>query len=723
MQPLLALVGLSALLCAPAIASAEPRLPAGSDTPGALASGDTTNARGAFEDGFVVDLTAGQSLKVELRSTDFDAFLSATGPDGATVGEDDDSLGGSNARLNFTATQSGRYRIVASTYQRGQMGDYTLRADVWVRRPLVVARLDLPARAEGNLSDSDARRPDGQWVKAFRFNAKAADEIEARLSASFDALLILIAPTGEVVAQADEGGGGTDAKLRAGLPMTGEYTLLVTAPTTGGAGTFQLELLGAEPASATPPRPLAAGVMERATMAPQLGGTRVSDRYTIAAKGGQYLDARMSAEAFDPLLSLIGPGGDLLATDDDSGGGTNARIRYTLPTGGNYTLIASRFDAATGGDYLISAELAQPPAVTSAQLRLGQQVRGEFSTGDVRLVQGTGFADLYRFDGKAGQSLSVSLTSHAMPALRVTTPSGETLAVPPVEETGESTFTLPQTGGYLFALVSEKTEEASYLLKVTEADAKALQAARATLTVGTTFDGDFKSADRNRPNGEGKVDGFDLQVPTAGLYDLSLEADELDPVLELQSADGELIEQNDDYGGGTNARIRRPLAAGRYRVMAMSLGSNTGRYRLRAEAAPDLPFEMNPVQMGAVVIGDLTNDDPLLSGNDRRADIYRLQLKAGEAVTITLRSTDIDSVLRVVDDLGAVLGENDDFGEQVDARVSFVQPYDGEVTIYCTSVGGGEGGEGEGPIAAGTGTGAYRLEVKPGLTRPSETSL
>ena len=723
MKRLLGLVGLSALLLAPAVAAAEPRLPVAEELSGTIGGGDTTNARGALEDGFVVDLTAGQSLKVELRSSEFDAFLSATGPDGATVAEDDDSLGGSNARINFTAVTAGRYRIAVSSFQRGQSGDYTLRADVWVRKALTVAKLDLPARAQGALGDSDARRADGQWVKAFRFNAKAADEIEARLTAQFDAYLILLSPTGEVVAQADEGAGGTDAKLRAGLPMTGEYTLLVTTPSTSSAGTFQLELLGAEPASAKPPVPLTPGAMQRANMAAQVGGTRVSDRYTVAAKGGQLLDARMSAEAFDPLLSLIGPGGDLLATDDDSGGGTNARIRYTLPTGGNYTLIASRFEAATGGDYLISAELAQPPAVTSAQLRLGIQLRGAFTTGDIRTIEGNGFADLYRFDGKAGQTLTVGVTSHAMPALRVTTPSGELLSVPAISAMGESTFTLPQTGGYLFALVSDRSEDASYQLKVVEADAKALAATRTALTVGTTFDGDFKPSDRDRPDGQGKVDAFDLEVATSGLYDLSLEADELDPVLELQSADGEVIETNDDFGGGTNARIRRPLAAGKYRVMAMSLGGQNGRYRLRAEGTAEVPFEMNAVQMGAVVLGDLSNDDPMLQEINRRADIYRLQLKAGEAVTITLRSTDIDSLLRVVDELGATIAQNDDFGEQVDARVSFVQPFDGEVRIYCTSIAGEGSEEGAGPIAAGTGTGAYRLEVKPGLTRPSETSL
>ncbi|NQW62314.1 MAG: pre-peptidase C-terminal domain-containing protein [Deltaproteobacteria bacterium] len=722
MKRLLGLVGLSASLFAPAPASAEPRLPVAEELSGTITVGDTTNSRGAIEDAFVVDLTAGQSLKVELRSSEFDAFLSATGPDGATVAEDDDSLGGSNARINFTAVTAGRYRIAVSSFQRGQSGDYTLRADVWVRKPLVVAKLELPARAQGALTDGDARRADGQWVKAFRFNAKAADEIEARLTAQFDAYLILLSPTGETVAQADEGGGGTNAKLRASLPLSGEYTLLVSSAASGSGGDFTVELLGAEPASATPARPLTPGTMQRANMAAQVGGTRVSDRYTLVSKGAQYLDARMSAENFDPLLSLVGPGGDLLATDDDSGGGTNARIRYTLPAAGNYTLIASRFDAATGGDYLLSAELTQPPTVAALPLRLGTQLRGAFTTGDVRPIQGTGFADLYRFEGRAGQMVTVAVTSHAMPALRVTTPSGEQLPVPAVSATGESTFTLPQTGGYLFALVSESAEDATYQLKVVEADAKALAATRATLTVGTTFDGDFKPSDRDRPDGQGKVDGFDLEIPTAGLYELKLEADELDPVLELQRADGEALETNDDYGGGTNARILRPLAAGRYRVNAMSLGGQTGRYRLRAEGYAEVPFEMNAVQMGAVVLGDLSNDDPLLQEISRRADIYRLPLKAGQAVTITLRSTDVDSLLRVVDELGTTIAQNDDFGEQVDARVSFVQPFDGEVRIYCTSI-ASEGGEEGSPAPAGGGTGAYRLEVAPGLTRPSETSL
>ena len=55
MKRLLGLVGLSALLLAPAVAAAEPRLPVAEELSGTIGGGDTTNSRGALEDAFVVD--------------------------------------------------------------------------------------------------------------------------------------------------------------------------------------------------------------------------------------------------------------------------------------------------------------------------------------------------------------------------------------------------------------------------------------------------------------------------------------------------------------------------------------------------------------------------------------------------------------------------------------------------------------------------------------------
>ena len=56
----------------------------------------------------------------------------------------------------------------------------------------------------------------------------------------------------------------------------------------------------------------------------------------------------MTAGVFDSYLYLIAPDQTLLAVDDDSGGGTNARIPteggfISLPASGVYTIYATSF--------------------------------------------------------------------------------------------------------------------------------------------------------------------------------------------------------------------------------------------------------------------------------------------------------------------------------------------------------------------------------------------
>jgi hypothetical protein len=53
----------------------------------------------------------------------------------------------------------------------------------------------------------------------------------------------------------------------------------------------------------------------------------------------------------DPRVTLIGPGGDRLAADDDGGGDLNALLTYTLPSDGTYT---ARVDVFTAGEYTIT---------------------------------------------------------------------------------------------------------------------------------------------------------------------------------------------------------------------------------------------------------------------------------------------------------------------------------------------------------------------------------
>jgi hypothetical protein len=69
---------------------------------------------------------------------------------------------------------------------------------------------------------------------------------------------------------------------------------------------------------------------------------------------GQSVTIRVNAlENSDPQAKLIDPRGQVIAQDDDGGGGFNAQIVTTLPSDGTYTI---RVDMWTAGPYSVSVE-------------------------------------------------------------------------------------------------------------------------------------------------------------------------------------------------------------------------------------------------------------------------------------------------------------------------------------------------------------------------------
>jgi serine/threonine protein kinase len=72
-----------------------------------------------------IQLTAGKTYVIALNSTAFDAYLRLQNQAGKTVAEDDDSGGNLNARITFRCTESGAYRIIASSFN-GKLGPYQL---------------------------------------------------------------------------------------------------------------------------------------------------------------------------------------------------------------------------------------------------------------------------------------------------------------------------------------------------------------------------------------------------------------------------------------------------------------------------------------------------------------------------------------------------------------------------------------------------------------------
>lgn len=96
----------------------------------------------------------------------------------------------------------------------------------------------------GQLTDKSGVLPsDSSFFDAYTFEGKAGQEVTIEMdSTEVDPYLILLAPDGRDVAQDDDGGGGSNARLVTQLPADGTYTILANSYQPGETGRYQINI-------------------------------------------------------------------------------------------------------------------------------------------------------------------------------------------------------------------------------------------------------------------------------------------------------------------------------------------------------------------------------------------------------------------------------------------------------------------------------------------------
>ncbi|MGV3592741.1 MAG: pre-peptidase C-terminal domain-containing protein [Gammaproteobacteria bacterium] len=102
------------------------RLAPGEATNASLDAVDLRSDAGKYEDLYSFDGVAGARLQVDMRSSAFDTWLSVIGPDGQAWENDDFDGDTTHSLVDVTLPQSGRYRIVATSYASDTTGAYQL---------------------------------------------------------------------------------------------------------------------------------------------------------------------------------------------------------------------------------------------------------------------------------------------------------------------------------------------------------------------------------------------------------------------------------------------------------------------------------------------------------------------------------------------------------------------------------------------------------------------
>jgi len=266
------------------------------------------------------------------------------------------------AQLSVRADKAGQYLVAVSGADPRAFGPFQLSATP------IVAYDGKPLAAGQRITDwlVDERQTYTLQVDKpglYTLNMES-DAFDARLELAGNGISL----------EDDDGGNGTNARLVAPL-QPGSYTLTAAAFSRSG-GAFYLgveqadfpEGLVFEDGSALPLEGLASGFVGA-------DGTR-SFVFSLPERRRVQFDA--SSRDIDPVLSL--QGADIALSDDDGGGGVNARLSQVLDPG-EYN-VSVRSVNGRGGIFQIATGTAPAPdGPTRPVLAIGREVAGQLSPG------------------------------------------------------------------------------------------------------------------------------------------------------------------------------------------------------------------------------------------------------------------------------------------------------------------------------------------------------
>jgi plastocyanin len=161
-------------------------------------------------------------------------------------------------------------------------------------------------------------------------------------------------------------------------------------------------------------------------------------------------------------------------------------------------------------------------------------------------------------------------------------------------------------------------------------------------------------------------------------------------------------ETDDDSGGEKNARLRYTVKEdGEYIIRAQALEANsTGSYTIKVSERVIRPPTILSIAANTPVSGTLS-ETAQEADDGSLFDLYRITVRSGESVTVTMRSTAFDSYLvlgQMTDGEWSQIAFDDDGAGGNNARLEHTFDAAGEYLIRANTVGAGK-------------TGAYTIRV------------
>jgi hypothetical protein len=235
-------------------------------------------------------------------------------------------------------------------------------------------------RVTGTIADSDQELTDGSRFDEYTYRGRRGERITITMrSSAFDTYLYLgreVDGRWTALAADDDGAGGTDSRIAFQLPADGEYVIRANALNASGRGRYTLLLQshGVHDVAEAAVLPILPGQTLAGTLdagdATDVDGSYY-DSYTFNGRRGDRVRIVLQSADFDAYLVLgrmVDGDWEILESDDDGAGGTDAMIELELPADGEYVIRVNTLYEGETGAYTLHLQLngAVPAGVRRA---------------------------------------------------------------------------------------------------------------------------------------------------------------------------------------------------------------------------------------------------------------------------------------------------------------------------------------------------------------------
>ena len=301
----------------------------------------------------------------------------------------------------------------------------------------------------------------GWWI----FEGTAGDVIEVVASADdFDPTVEVLGPDMEVMEFNDDGGRGDDARLIVVLTTSGSHVVRVGSYERDEGGAYTVVVRKRDV------RFLNQGVY----VADSLGGDSDGDDglWSFEGRAGRVVSVAARSEYFDTTVQLLDPAGDVVASNDDAGDGTDSELLTILPVDGRYVVRVSPYEEGDTGAYEVRwREVDRPPFELGGTLSDEEAERGV----------------IVEFEAAAGEWLIVDASSTDFDTIvELLSPDGQVMAFSDDDGLGSDSalsVILSVDGRYRVRVASFFGGGGAYELSVAKGEPRRLELGRPALGI------------------------------------------------------------------------------------------------------------------------------------------------------------------------------------------------------------------------------------------------